>query len=80
MKTDENLMIAEQKCLVFATSFCLNQPQSIYKVKVTCLLSYFDFCPSVPLVRFRHPITLLRYAGKRIKVCIERNNMQLDVI
>ena len=27
----------------------------------------FSLCPSVPLVRFRHPITLiLRYANKRI--------------
>ena len=33
---------------------------SIYKVKkVTWLVSYFDFCSSFSLVRFRHPITQL---------------------
>ena len=40
--------------------------------------------PSVPLVRFRHPVTPLRYADKRIvnitKVFIERNNLQLELI
>ena len=31
----------------------------IYIVKkVTSLLSYFQFCPPVPFVRFRHTITL----------------------
>ena len=38
----------------------------------------------VPLVGFRHPITLLRYADKHIvnimKVYIERNNLQLELI
>ena len=44
----------------------------------------FLLCPSVPLVRFRHPIALLRYADKRIvnimKVYIGRNNLQLELI
>ena len=30
------------------------------------LTSNFDFCPSLSLVRFLNPITLLRYADKRI--------------
>ena len=45
----------------------------------------FSFvCPSLSLVRFRHPITLLRYADKgivsKMKVYIERNNLQVELI
>ena len=45
----------------------------------------FDFYPLLSLVRFDHPITLvLRYADVRmvnmIKVYIERNNLQVDLI
>ena len=43
----------------------------------------FLICPSVTLVRFRYLIMLLRYADKHIvnilKVCIERNNLQLEL-
>ena len=46
--------------------------------------SYFDFCPSLSSVRFRYPISLLRYADKRNfninKVYIEMNNLQLELI
>ena len=51
---------------------------------ITWLLSYFDFCPLVPLVYVHHPLTLLRYADKCIvnimKVYIKRNNLQLESI
>ena len=53
-------------------------------IKLRSSLIAFEFCLSVPLVRFRHPITLLRAADKRIvnimKAYIERNNLQLELI
>ena len=44
----------------------------------------FLLCPTVPLLRFRQPITLFRYADKRIvnvmKVYIKMNNLQLELM
>ena len=44
----------------------------------------FLLCPSVPFVRFDHPVMLLCYADKHfvnvMKVYIERNNLQLEFI
>ena len=46
-------------------------------------MTAFLLCPSVSLVRFRHQITPLRYADKRIlniiKVYIERNNLEVEL-
>ena len=49
------------------------------------MLLLFSFaCPSLSLVRFRYPITLLHYADKRtvniIKVYIERNKLKPELI
>ena len=51
------------------------------RFKVKRLLSYLNFCSLLSLVPF---VTRLRYADKRIvdlmKVYIERNNLQLELI
>ena len=59
-------------------------PLPIYIYSYEGHVTDFGVCPSVPLLRFRHKITLSRYADNRIdnimKVYIERNHLQLYLI